>query len=46
VPDAARFHENINFVITAVTFFFTYLHFDSDDEGREIGAERPEHHKS
>lgn len=42
VSDAAKFMKNINFVIINLT----YLHFDSDDDGREIGAERPEHHKS
>jgi len=42
VPDAAKFMKDINFVIINLT----YLYFDSDYDGREIGAERPEHHKS
>ena len=42
VSVAAKFMKNIDFVIINLT----YLHFDSDDDGGEIGAERPEHHKS
>ena len=42
VSVAAKFMKNINCVIINRT----YLHFDSDNDGREIGAERPEHHES